>query len=128
MRNLYFVISVLFLTSPAFAEIKPDAGTDQLCTGFEETLEGVWVDNKNRPVLAFRFGSNRGGVGCYAWLNTLPSWNIEAAGALILPRVNWNGNQRKFRSGKAELLFDTGTGGARLINLEGREARGKIIQ
>lgn len=128
MKRIFTALSLALIAQPVFADPKPARGTDHLCTGFEETLEGVWVDDKNRPALRFRFGSDRNGTGCYAWLNTNAEWNIEAPGALILDRVRWRGGLRSFKEGVAELVFDTNSGGARLVNLEGEEARGQIEQ
>lgn len=128
MKRVFAALSVALLAQPALADPKPAKGTDHLCTGFEETLEGVWVDDKNRAALRFRFGSDRNGTGCYAWLNPNPKWNIEAPGALILDRVRWRGGLRTFKAGVAELVFDTNSGGARLVNLQGKEARGLLDQ
>ncbi|TCK99406.1 hypothetical protein BXY66_3910 [Shimia isoporae] len=128
MKSVVVALSILFVAAEAHAAPKAAKGTAHLCTGFEETLEGVWVDENNQPALRFRFGSNRNGTGCYAWLNANPKWNIEAPGALILDRVRWRGGLRQFKAGVAELVFDTTSGGARLVNLEGDEARGLIDQ
>ncbi|SFL13394.1 hypothetical protein [Shimia haliotis] len=128
MKRVFAAMSFALLVQPALAGPNPAKGTDHLCTGFQETLEGVWVDENNRPALRFRFGSDRNGVGCYAWLNSNPNWNIEAPGALILDRVRWNGGLRSFKAGVAELVFDTQSGGARLVNLQGNEARGILDQ
>ncbi len=128
MKRTLTALSLALLATTAVADPKPAKGTDHLCTGFEETLEGVWVNDNNRLALRFRFGSDRNGTGCYAWLNNNPKWNIEAPGALILDRVRWRGGIRHFKAGTAELIFDTTSGGARLVNLEGEEARGLLDQ
>lgn len=128
MKSVFASFALILAAFPAAADPKPGKGTNTLCTGFQETLEGVWVDENNRPVLRFRFGSDRNSTGCYAWLNTHGAWNIETPGALILDRVRWRDGVRYFKAGKAELVVDTNSGGARLVNLEGDEARGLLDQ
>lgn len=70
-------ILVLLLSSKAAsAEPVPLTGTEALCAGLEETIEGVWQDQEN-DVLLFRLGLSKNGGACYATLNAYAPWGGE---------------------------------------------------
>ena len=80
---LLAVLVGFFGYTEVLAGPKVDPVTDRLCAGYEETIEGIWVDKSGWETLRFRFASDLDGSGCYAWLNPVPQWNISRPGSTL---------------------------------------------
>lgn len=116
----YSVFCLVALT--AHAQPVPDAGTDGLCGGYEETVEGVWLDGENE-VLRFRFASNQDAEGCYATLNTYSAWGATDPAEYKLNPVMWKQAVRNAQS----IIVDLDTGEAR-YNFGGATAVGRLLR
>jgi len=128
MRIAALPILALMVATPAHSAPKADRGTEKFCTGFQETVEGFWLNEKNKPVLGFRYASNKNGTGCYAWLNKVPDWNIGAAGSMVMEKVRWNGARRSYKKGKSGIYLDLGNGGASYVNQSGKATPGYVLK
>ncbi|WP_137701748.1 peptidoglycan-binding domain-containing protein [Marimonas lutisalis] len=89
--------AALVAANEAVPEPAPETG--QYCIWFEDILSGVWLDPDGKPLLGFRLAAQQDGAGCYAWLNTVPDWQIVETGLQIL-RITRDGS--KWTSGDEE--------------------------
>ena len=125
---LGIVVVAILSTTQVAAIPEVDAEADKLCRGFEETLEGVWMDAKGNDLLRFRFATNTDGTGCYAWLNSVPSWDINAPGATTMTKVKIRGGKRRWQYRAQTLSVDIDAGTALLYYGAGPKTRGRLLQ
>ena len=121
------VVAILSTTQVAAMPVV-GAKADKLCRGFEETLEGVWMDARGNDVLRFRFATNTDGTGCYAWLNPVPSWNIKAPGATTMTKVKIRGGKRRWRYKTQTISVDIDAGTGLFYYGSGPKTRGRLLQ
>ncbi len=107
------------------ADPVPAAGSEALCIGMQEQVEGVWLNDQGVATLAFRFASNENGAGCYAWLNAVPEWGIAGAGAFLMDHVIWEGEARIFGTTAKGVRVNLADGSASFYS-EAGETKGRI--
>ena len=126
---LGIVVIAILSTSKVAAIPEVDAAADKLCRGFEETLEGVWMDVKGNDVLRFRYATNTDGTGCYAWLNPVPSWDIDAPGAMSMTKVKIRGGKRRWlHRGRGLTISVDIDAGTALYKWSNQKTRGRLLQ
>ncbi len=128
-RNaVLFAVGTLLAASAfdASAAPKPASGSDQLCSGFDKTLEGVWKDPSGHETLLFRLAKNADGSGCYAWLNAVSHWNIGSPGSVVLNSVSQTGSVWTTDNGTFAVMADTSDGTA-IYERGGRKTKGKLF-
>ncbi|MEM1315962.1 MAG: hypothetical protein AAGI51_15500 [Pseudomonadota bacterium] len=81
-QRLAAILLAGLCAAPPAAAQTPEPGSETLCTGYDETYEGVWRDRDGADILRFRFGANADGTGCYAWLSASSHFNLDAAGSV----------------------------------------------
>lgn len=117
---------VLLALDSAHATPDPAPGAEALCAGYEEVVEGVWMDASGWEMLRFRFARNADGNGCYAWLNRVSKWNISAPG-MNIAEVRLEGEQMIWGNDQNGVHVDLATGDAPYIR-NGRRTRGKLLE
>ncbi len=128
MKNVSVAIFAALLTmNAAHAGPKPAPGAETLCQGYEETIEGVWMDRSGVETLLFRYASNADERGCYAWLNQVAQWNIGTVADDKTGVFRSDGDKREMTrpDGGASIYLDLATGEARYVR-NGRTTRGRV--
>ena len=115
------------MAGPAFAEPLVDPATDSLCAGYEEAIEGMWMDENGNDVLRFRLASNKNGAGCYAWLNAVPQWGIDAAGSTVAENVRRDGARRNWGEPGGDGVFVNLASGVCKYAFGRARATGRVI-
>ena len=118
---------LVFVASPTNAQPVVEPGSEGLCAGYDETVEGVWMDPSGYEMLRFRVATNAGGTACYAWLNHVASWNIGSVGQADFSSFELHGNNRRMTNGTISISFDPSTGGA-TYERRGQKTYGKLLE
>ncbi|MEM9432897.1 MAG: hypothetical protein AAGA12_03180 [Pseudomonadota bacterium] len=111
-----------FVSTAAAADPTADPASNTLCRGYDETIEGHWMNN-GEPALLWRLGSDRDGSGCYTVLHSYPQWGIREFGEIQLPKVTWNGELRD--AGCVTVNLETGTS---TFTCQGASATGEVVK
>lgn len=114
MRLFIMTIVLSLFASVAVSKPKAEKGTGKLCTGYAEVYEGVWLDQSGKDTLLWRVGRT-GKKGCYAWLNSVPAWDVKSAG-VRKSKIKKNGTKLIFEwRGEKEKLVISGDGTAKFF-------------
>lgn len=101
-------------------------GSERFCSWFDVITTGVWLDDNGVPQVVFRLAAGGDGVGCYAWLNAAPDWQILETGSRIL-RVERADEVWSTGDTFNGIVVDRGTGLAR-YNLGGAMTSGVVLE
>lgn len=110
----------------ALATPDVDPATNTLCAGYDETVEGVWMDASGWEMLRFRFARNADDAGCYAWLNKVSKWKISNPGATAGEKVRKEGGRMVWGDDENGVWVDLTSGEALYIR-NGRRTKGKLL-
>lgn len=116
-------VSLLLGLGAAYGNPIAAPGTDDLCRGYDETIEGVWLDGEV-PALLFRLARNEDETACYAWLNAYEKWNTPGPGKIDPGPVQNNGVIWRNRNGS--IYVDIGEKSA-IYDWQGARADGKVF-
>ena len=127
-----FVLAEIRKSDREISAAEIDAGltvseaAENFCRGFDETFEGVWLNQEGKDVLRFRFATNADGNGCYAWLNPVEEWGIRTAGWENKANVEIAENARRWGSEENSVLLNIKEKSAR-FSRDGRETKGRLL-
>jgi hypothetical protein len=107
MTRLGFTLLFTVFASSAHAELVAQAGSGDWCQGYDATSSGVWFFPDGSEALLFRTGVT-GDEGCYAWLNAVPQWGLDAGLGIGSAEQRGDATVISFPSGVEVHLFEDG--------------------
>ena len=121
------VLVLMGISGQGYAAPDVSKEADTLCRGFDETLEGVWMDSGGKELLRFKYATNADGSGCYAWLNSVSSWQIDAPGLTLMSNVTIKGDSRRWGTNQNGIHVNISTSSAEYIR-DGRKTKGRLLE
>ena len=84
------------------------------------------MNSEGEAVLRFRFAVNADGTGCYAWLNPVEQWGIEAAGWNNAEHVEISDSTRRWENEENGVHLNIAAKSARFVQ-DGRVTNGRFM-
>ena len=110
---------------PGCTPLQPEPGSRAACSAFQEQVSGVWYDAEGREKALLVLASNSNGWGCFALLNAVPEWGLDAPVASNA-NVKRQGAYRTMVRNETSVLVNLATCEARFSSGE-RTFQGKVL-